>query len=76
MEGTAKGQSTNQREINRIRKKWLQDQENVRVLKYGMMEYTNFINKMIEQGKISKSDLIGQFSSRNKVKSILLTEKK
>ncbi len=63
--------STFQKHINSVRRKWLKDQENVILLKYEVSQLHNLCDKLLADGRLTLDELRGSVMSRKEAKKLL-----
>jgi hypothetical protein len=68
----AKSSSTFQKKIQTIRRKWMIDQFNVKLLKHESRQLHHLCDKLIAEGRLSLEELKSNVDSREKAKNILL----
>lgn len=68
---SAKTHSTLQKHINSVKKKWLKDIDNIKLLKYETKQLHHLMDKMLADGRLTMDELRTNVHSRKEAKQIL-----
>ena len=71
MNGIDKANRTFAKKINSIRKKWMRDQQNVRLLKHESKQLHHLCDKLISEGRLTLQELKSAVDSREIAKAKL-----